>query len=306
MNASAETIARAFGLHRAGREYTGKCPSCGYQTGFAVAERDGMLLYHCHAGGCSQSDVREALRRTGLVPQMGERVPIKRKRLSTHRKSRAPFSRQLARRDKPAETTDNPSKAQPAFAIWRRSRRAEDTIVETYLRVARGYAGPIPPALRFAAGRHPSDPDHYYPMMVGAVVRDGRLVAIHRTFLRVDGTGKADLDPAKMTLGTCKGAAVLLAPAGPILAVAEGIETALSFMQATGIPTWSALSAGGIRSLILPPSVRDVIIAADNDPTGLAKAHAAARRWTTYGRKVRVVVPPTGQGDFNDMARAVS
>jgi hypothetical protein len=89
-------------------------------------------------------------------------------------------------------------------------------------------------------GRHPSDPDHYYPMMVGAVVRDDRLVAIHRTFLRADGTRKADLDPAKLTLGTCKGASVPLAPAGPILAIAEGIETALSFMQATGIPTWSA------------------------------------------------------------------
>jgi hypothetical protein len=31
---SAETIARAFGICRAGREYTGKCPSCGYKTGF--------------------------------------------------------------------------------------------------------------------------------------------------------------------------------------------------------------------------------------------------------------------------------
>ena len=41
MNASAETIARAFGFRRAGREYTGKCPSCGYKTGFAVTERDG-------------------------------------------------------------------------------------------------------------------------------------------------------------------------------------------------------------------------------------------------------------------------
>ena len=305
MNASAETIARAFGLHRAGREYTGKCPSCGYKTGFTVAVRDGVLLYHCHAGGCSQSDVREVLQRTGLVPQKGERA-IKRKQLSTHRKSQAPFSRQLAQRDKPAETTDNPSKAQAAFAIWRRARPAEGTAVETYLRVARGYGGPIPPILRFAAGKHPSDPDQYHPMMVAAVVRDDRLVAIHRTFLRADGTGKADLDPAKMTLGPCKSGAVPLAPAGPILAIAEGIETALSFMQATGIPTWSALSAGGIRSLILPPSVHEVIIAADNDPTGLANAYAAARRWTTYGRKVRVVVPPTGRGDFSDMARAVS
>ena len=69
MNASAETIARAFGLHRAGREYTGKCPSCGYKTGFAVADRKGSLpLVYCHAGGCSQQDLIEALRRAGLWP----------------------------------------------------------------------------------------------------------------------------------------------------------------------------------------------------------------------------------------------
>jgi putative DNA primase/helicase len=264
-----------------------------------------MLLYHCHAGGCSQSDVREVLQRAGLVPQKDDRSPLKRKLPPTDPESQPQSGNQSTRQDIPAATTGAPPKAQAAFAIWRRSRPAKGTAVETYLR-ARGYAGPIPAALRFATGRHPSDPDHYSPMMVAAVMRDDRLVAIHRTFLRADGTGKADLDPAKMTLGPCKGAAVPLAPAGPILAIAEGIETALSFMQATSIPTWSALSAGGIRSLILPPSVREVIIAADNDPAGLAKAHAAARRWTTYGRKVRVVVPPTGRGDFNDMARAVS
>ena len=93
MNASAEAIARAFGLHRVGGEYTGKCPSCGYQTGFAVTERDGMLLYHCHAGGCSQSEVREALQRAGLAPQKGDRSPVKRKLPSTSRKSQ-PRSRE--------------------------------------------------------------------------------------------------------------------------------------------------------------------------------------------------------------------
>ena len=303
---SVADIARALGLHRAGRQFSGRCPSCDYPSGFAVTERDGMVLYHCHSGGCSQSDVREALQRAGLVPQKGDRSPVKQKLPSTSRKSQPRSSEQSTRQDKPAATTGAPPKAQAAFAIWRRSRPAEGTAVEMYLRVARGYGGPIPPALRFAAGKHPSDPDHYHPMMVAAVVRDDRLIAIHRTFLRADGTGKADLDPAKMTLGASKGAAVPLAAAGPMLAVAEGIETALSFMQATGVPTWSALSAGGIRSLILPTSVREVIIAADNDPTGLAKAHAAARRWMTYGRTVRVVVPPTGRGDFNDMARAVS
>jgi putative DNA primase/helicase len=294
---SPETIARALGLRRSGREFTGKCPSCGYASGFTITERAGALLWHCHAGGCSQSEVWASLQQADLAPRQSEHQALKLKRPSID----LPQSGgQLTPRDK---LPGNPSNAQAAFAIWRRSRPAEGTSLETYLRKARAYAGPIPPALRFATGKHPSDLDHYYPMMVAAVVREDRIVAIHRTFSRADGTRKADLEPNKMTLGPCKGAAVPLASPGPFLAVAEGIETALSFMQATGIPTWPALSAVGIRNLILPPLVRDVGIAADNDPTGFAVAYAAARRWTAYGRKVRVVVPPTGHGDFNDMAR---
>jgi putative DNA primase/helicase len=303
MNGCAETIACALGLHRAGREFTGKCPSCGYASGFSVTERNGVLLYHCHAGGCSQSDVRGALQRAGLAPEKSEPAAVEKRRPST-RRQRASQIRGLSH-SVTALPTANSNREQAVLAIWRRSQPGAGTTVEIYLRTVRGYTGPIPPTLRFAEGTHPSNPEHYYPMMVAAVIRDNRIAAIHRTFVRADGTGKADLDPNKMTLGPCKGAAVPLAPAGPLLAVAEGIETALSFMQATGIATWAALSASGIRNLILPPLVRDVVIAADNDPTGLAAAYAAAGRWTAYGRKVRVVVPPTGRGDFNDMARAM-
>jgi putative DNA primase/helicase len=139
--------------------------------------------------------------------------------------------------------------------------------------------------------------------MVAAVRHDGRIVAVHRTFLRQDGSGKANLDPDKMTLGPCKGAAVPLAPTGSLLAVAEGVETALSFMRATMVPTWAALSAGGMRSLVLPENVLEVVIAADPDPVGIMAAHAAARRWICEGRRVSIVRPPLGR-DFNDLARA--
>jgi hypothetical protein len=130
-------------------------------------------------------------------------------------------------------------------------------------------------------------------------------VAVHRTFLRRDGIGKADLAPNKMTLGPCKGGAVRLRAAGPILAVAEGIETALSYMQLTGTPTWAALSAGGMRSLILPENVVEVVIASDPDPVGMIAARVAAQRWLDEGRLVAIARPPLGV-DFNDLARAVA
>jgi phage/plasmid primase-like uncharacterized protein len=130
---------------------------------------------------------------------------------------------------------------------------------------------------------------------------------LHRTWLRPDGLGKADVTDSKMMLGICAGGAVRLASAGPVMAVAEGIETALSVQQATGTPTWAALSAPGIEALILPPLplAAEVTIAADNDASGRGQAAAekAARRWIAEGRTVRIALPPAGQ-DFNDVLRA--
>ena len=109
-----------------------------------------------------------------------------------------------------------------------------------------------------------------------------------------------------MSLGPIRGGAVQLGKCGEHLAVAEGIETARSVQQATGIPAWAALSAGGIRSLILPPLplAAVVTIAADPDPVGMRAAMAAAERWHAEGRQVRVARPPAGS-DFNDLLRAL-
>ena len=57
--------------------------------------------------------------------------------------------------------------------------------------------------------------------------------------------------------------------------VGEGIETCLAAMQATGHPTWAALSTSGLRSLDLPKDVRDVIVLADGDDAGEAAARTA-------------------------------
>ncbi len=176
--------------------------------------------------------------------------------------------------------------------------------MQTYFQ-ARAIGAGIPDVVRYLPeARHPSG--QRAPAMVALVehVRHGP-VAVHRTFLRYDGRGKAAVDPVRMTLGPCKGAAVRLAPAGPVLAVGEGLESSLSYMEGSGIPTWCALSADGIRNLVLPPAVRTVVIAADPDPVGLIAVRAAARRWLGENRRVRIARPPIGL-DFNDIARAAA
>ena len=77
-----------------------------------------------------------------------------------------------------------------------------------------------------------------WPAMVALVTRgtDGKPIAIHRTFLKTDGSGKAPVPRQKMMLGPCAGGAVLLAEAGERIAVGEGIETCLSVLQEARAP----------------------------------------------------------------------
>jgi hypothetical protein len=123
--------------------------------------------------------------------------------------------------------------------------------------------------LRFHAGlKHPSG--DIWPAMVALITRavDGMPIAIHRTFLAVDGCAKAPADPQRMIPGPCRGGVVRLAPAVEVLMVGEGIETCLSAMMAKGLPAWAALSTSGLRALDLPDHVRDVIVLADGDGCG--------------------------------------
>jgi hypothetical protein len=174
------------------------------------------------------------------------------------------------------------------------------TLVEAYL-ASRGLHLPPLPMLRFHAGlKHPSGGN--WPAMIALVTRgsDDTPLAIHRTFLSSDGGGKAPVDPQKMMLGPCRGGAVQLGLPGDVLMVGEGLESCLAAMQATGNPSWAAMSTSGLRALDLPAHARDVIVLADGDDPGEAAARVCAWRWKREGRRVRIARPPQGL-DFNDM-----
>jgi DNA primase len=136
-------------------------------------------------------------------------------------------------------------------------------------------------------------------MVAGIQGPDPYVSGIHRTFLDHQGH-KASVSSPKMMLGTCAGGAVRLARSDNRLALTEGIETGLSVQQATGIPTWACLSTSGLRAVVVPPSVVEVVIFADGDAPGEEAALIAAHRLTTEGRRVRIARPPVGS-DFNDV-----
>jgi putative DNA primase/helicase len=111
-----------------------------------------------------------------------------------------------------------------ARRVWREARSAAGTAVERYLR-SRNITIPVPVSLRFHASlRHPSGA--YAPAMVAAIQnREGRIIGVHRTFLKADGLGKSHLEPQRAALGPIRGCAIRFAKVGERLALGEGIET---------------------------------------------------------------------------------
>jgi hypothetical protein len=238
-------------------------------------------LLHCHAG-CSYRQVINAL---GLLSPYPDACG---------------FARSFSQ---PCDDTDRARwRTHAVHNIWARSKPAAGTLVETYLR-SRCITITPPPSLRLNPSlKHQSGV--YLPAMVAAVQDcDGKIVAVHRTFLAADGTDKANVEPNKMMLGPVAGGAVRFAKTAETLTVGEGIETMLSIAQARPeLAVWAALSTSGLRALQLPEQVRKVFVCADGDKPGEDAARAAGLRFIREGRKALIVRPGAGW-DFNDLLR---
>ena len=283
-----ETIAKALKGHKTGNGWVACCPAHDDRVpSLAISEaKDGRVLLCCHAG-CAQNQVIDALRSLGLWGKNG-RQNYRRRSFNSNRQNNSRPERS------DADKTDY------ALRIWQATIPSTGTLVETYLKSRRLHLQ-LPATLRFrAALKHHAG--GFWPAMVALVSRgpDDIPLAVHRTFLARDGSGKAPVEPQKMMLGPCRGGAVRLGAPADLLMVGEGIETCLAAMQATGNPAWAALSTSGLKALHLPEAVREVIVLADGDDPGEAAARECALRWQREGRRVRIARPPRGQ-DFNDM-----
>jgi hypothetical protein len=282
---NAEYIALQLGGRKVGSGWSAPCPAHeDHKPSLSINENDGRVLVYCHAG-CHQREVIDALRTMGLWGKRGA------------------FKLGLPVKPKPkVETADGKAgkNLQAANAIWNDATPTTGTPVEDYL-ASRNLYLPETSDLRFHPGlKHPSG--GIWPCMVARVTSSGSAAAmgIHRTFLAKGSAGKAPVARAKMMLGPCSGGVVRLKDAHDLVMIGEGIETCLAAMQATGLPAWAALSASGLPALVLPKSVRKVIILADADAPGEKAARAAAIKWAAEKREVRIARPPQGK-DFNDM-----
>lgn len=140
-----------------------------------------------------------------------------------------------------------------------------------------------------------------FPVLL-ATVRDanGAPVVYHRTFLTPEGKKAPVRDPKRlMSLPSGKhatGGAIRIVPGedSSIISLAEGLETSLAVLSATGLPVWSCVSAPMLSSVVLPERFKTVLIWADLDNSKAGQVHAddLAHRLLAQGRKVFVFYPP--------------
>lgn len=283
-----ELLSRLKRVRPSGDGWMARCPAHDdREPSLSIAiGKDGKVLLHCHAG-CDQDRVIDILRSRGLWEPR-------------HRHSEWGRSYKSHQPANMGQERDDTKRTETALRIWQACALAPGSLVENYLQ-SRGLGYPLSPTIRFHAGlKHPTG--GVWPAMVALVTRgvDNSPLAIHRTYLARDGSGKAPVEPQKMMLGPCRGGAVRLGVPSDVLMVGEGIETCVTAMQATGRSVWAALSTSGLSSLDLPTNIQDVTIIADGDAAGEAAAIKAARNWSRDGRRVRIARPPWGL-DFNDV-----
>ncbi len=181
------------------------------------------------------------------------------------------------------------------------------TPVETYLR-GRGIGTTDQmPSLRF----HPAcfyrpaggGPVARLPAMLAAITDlEGQQTGTHRTWLRSDGSGKADIDTPRRAMGALLGNGVQFGVPGDILIAGEGIETVLSVRSALpDMPVLAALSSGHLAAIRFPAGLRRLYVLRDRDPAGAAARDRLQARGAAVGIEAVTLTPRLG--DFNDDLR---
>lgn len=240
------------------------------------------ITYHC--ARCGVRGWAKSDRSAGSVAAQPERAAEK-------------IKSDIAARDAEHEI----ARRRKALGLWRRGKPVPKTPVESYLRW-RNYHGLIHATVRFLPASH-----SYAPAMIAAfgmaheiepgvlAIHDQDVIGVHITALRSDGLGKAGTDRDKIMVGKSIGTPIVLAPPndGMGLAIAEGIEDALSVYEATGLGAWAAGSASRMPQLadVVPDYIECVTIVADADEVGTTNAKKLADALAKRSCETRLIVP---------------
>lgn len=299
-------IGMAVKLKRSGNAFTGLCPfHAEHNPSFAVY-RTGYHCFGCGAHGdaiawiqhCANCSFQEAV--NTLADQCGIELPFPRSDVFDLPDFAPPPEVAVGIVADVDAMQRNQDLAQK---LWSDAVPMAGTAAEAYLASRCIWLTRESSRLRYH-GACPRGSERL-PAMLGLMVNPISLepCGIHRTYLRPDGSGKAD-GQSKMMLGR---AGVIRFEndddPGEALGIAEGIETALAVQQhRCNIPMLACASAGGIETLPIRPEVRLLRIFADNDENnrGLDAARTCGRRWNEGGADVRISLPRFHK-DWNDV-----
>jgi putative DNA primase/helicase len=278
----ADRVVRQLGGKWHGDYALCRCPAHHDSTAsLTIRVGDKAVLFRCHAG-CSNMDIMSALRTGRFV------VPV------DHDPGR--------RREGGADLN------KIALSVWRFAVPIAGTLAERYLRsraiTPEGVTARFDPKCQFGAGEAKA----FAPALIVPIEEDTGVVAIHRTFLRPDGLGKADIDEPKRMLGHPGSGAVRWGgtPIDRTLRLAEGVEDAASVMNMLepGTFVWPVLGIERYQTITIPESIERVVIYSQHGAEASRAIERATPRLTGNGRQLLVKQPPHA-GDWNDLLQEV-
>lgn len=282
------SIFRGLGIYLREDGRHGPCPSCGGEDRFRLdrdsAERGSYYCSQCGPGdGISLIrkvlgvDFKEAMAAVGGVVGGCDKNVVPKETKMTKEKLRSMFDGG--------------------------SRAASGDMVGSYLQ-GRGLST-VPSALWCLPKCWEPETKKNHNAMVGIFsAPDSEVCCVHRTY--IDAAGKLDLESPKKLTPTCRpmigGAIRLFEPVNGLIAVAEGIETAIAVQEYMGVPCWSVVSSEIMKGFEPPEGITDVVVCGDNDQNfaGQAAAFILGQRLSAKGYGVTVMIPDKPGHDYLD------
>jgi Toprim domain-containing protein len=231
---------------------------------------------------------------------------------------------------RPGDDAPRPDEAkqESAFKWWTRADKlAPGSAGWTYLNVARRIPilklkrppGAIRTLSRLKYNRDDASKGETFPGLITCMTDGkGKIRAVHRTYLRSDGLGKADVAKTKMMWPSTKGLSIRLArgrsgrspeecarrgECDDRLVLIEGIEDGLSWSLFNPDDRVCAVGAFSLfKSAPLFDCAKDILIVADNDEiykTGQLDAMALELKSRAQGREV-FITRPLDAKDINE------
>lgn len=171
------------------------------------------------------------------------------------------------------------------------------TLGEQYLR-RRGITASLDmKALRFHPGcYYKPDRDSLletHPAIIAAITDlTGAVTGALRIYLDPYEVDKANIEYPRLSMGNVLGNGIRLGVADDVMAAGEGLETMLALRTLVpNMPMVAATSASHLGALQLPPTLKRLYIAVDNDPAGLTAAERLAFRHIDTDIAIRLLQP---------------